>query len=109
MVATVATPPIFKPFARTISSCTTKAACRVLRAMMAAASTKKSTPSLSRAAVAVLEATVRLEWGASDALSFRDTTAPLQIKRCLSFCPDTMAIIRFFQNATGVALRAPPF
>jgi hypothetical protein len=106
MVAAVAMLPIFKPFARTISSCKTKAASHVLQAKMAAASTKKSTPPLSRAVVAVLEATVRLEWGASDALSFQDTTAPLQIKRCPSFCPDTMAIIRFFQNATGVLLRA---
>jgi len=73
---------------------------------MAAASTNKSTPPLSRAAVAVLEAMVRLEWGASAALSFQDTTAPLQISLCLSFCPDTMAIIRFFQDATGVLPRA---
>jgi len=106
MVAAVAIPPIFKPFARTISFCKTKAASRVLQAKMAAASTKKSTLPLSRAAAAVLEATVRLEWGASDALSFQDTTAPLQIKRCQSYCLDTMAIIRFFQDATGVLLRA---
>ena len=109
MVATVATPPIFKPFARTISFCKTKAASRVLQAKTAAASTKKSTLLLLRAAVAVLEAMVLLEWVASAALNFQDTTAPLQISRCLSFCLATMAIIRFFQNATGVALRAPPF
>ena len=109
MVAAVAMPPIFKPFARTISSCTTKAACRVLRAMMAAASTKKPTPPLSRAVVAALAATVRLEWGASDALSFQDITAPLQIKRYQSYWLATTAITRFFQNVIGVLLRARPF
>jgi hypothetical protein len=51
----------------------------------------------------------RLDWGASDALSFWDMTAPLQIKRCQSFFLATTAITRFFQHVIGVLLRARPF
>jgi hypothetical protein len=51
----------------------------------------------------------RLEWGASDALSFRDIAAPLQIKCGQLFFLATTAITRFSQTVIGVLLRVPPF
>jgi hypothetical protein len=76
MAVTAATPFMFKPFAPTTTFCETKAVSRVLQVRMAAASTSKSTPTLSRAVAATLEATAHLDWDASDALSFWDITAP---------------------------------